>query len=342
MPPYTTSLILIRSVLDQGQDPVPEPLPSWIVEEGDGQTPAVALNDARPEDREYLRPETNMIQPNRPVDLYGFLKFILSIKVAPTSKITFPIPLDSPWWQWMIDLLGTWNAGNMREKGNGFFDTGAFLSALTGGGLVNILYSIYQNGSHFDVIQTLDFRIQPIKGADGIWRHNGVVVSYKATPQLMTTRNNRTFTSIITWQTRYGVNSRGDVTNGFEHWPNVTNKVAAQPRYKLQRYPKLPFVARMYKNSLLVNGEPQEVFGGREITIDAYRFRECDTYVRSKQTKEWFLAETMIRRSGPYDGTLPATGFDWRYFIKVIGNPEYDPWMSWRSSRCPEFTWQRI
>ena len=310
------------------------------VETVDGNDYGVINQDFYPSDRNSPLRETNATQPDRPVDPAGILWALWSLltgwRVSPQGKIIVPLT-GANWpryWQMFIDFSGERNAYKMLEHGNGYFDTGNFMCSPSGGDLVHLLDEIYQAGTWYDVVERFDFSVAPAK-QDGIWYYKNRPVSPQLTPHLFATRTNRRIVDPLTWITSGGVNNVSDAGNGQEHWPLVANRVAAQPRSKIRRYPSLPREMWVYADSLVMDGNLMERIGVR-MMVDGYRFHGSSTAVREKYTGLWYKGDEMLQRvKEPYS----ATGFDYRCYVSLVNKT---PWMGARAYRSPLADWQKL
>jgi hypothetical protein len=270
----------------------------------------------------------------------------------PSGKIIVHIQ-ETTWWEWIQDLLGPRNSGEFSNnpppiRGNdGFMDTRdgpddpdlPLMSAPCGGALLNIFDTIVVNGNWWELVETLDFHSPP-KKIDGIWYYKGEAISWFTHPHLFFTRTNRVQTKIVTWLTRNKINAASDGGliggKGDEHWPAVSNAIAAQRRYKLREYPKLPATMILHPESVIVDGNLMPMNNGREITVDAYCFQGSDTFIRSGG--KWYLADQMLIRAN-VELRGPGNGFDYRCFVTMPGKGE--PWMGYRGFRSPVCGWVR-
>jgi hypothetical protein len=344
--PYSQEYIPAGAAPPPSAQPVPVgAVLGTVTELGDDY--GVILQDHTMAERESPLPETNATQPHRPVTpdtIIGRLLSLIGWRVSPQGKIHVPIDRGNGpiYWQWFIDVLGQWNADNMRRDGNGFFDgnENVFMCSPTGGDLVHIIDELYQHG-WYDICETIDVNVNPARVVRFVndeqiieWYYKDKLCSYELTPHLFATRTNRRETRQITWLTSGGVNNVSDATGSAEHWPLISNRVAAQPRSKVRRYPKLPCELYVSAESLVVDGNLEER-QNVEMMVDAYCFRGSDTFIREQSTGLWYKGDEMLVRAvEPY----AATGFDYRAYLSFDGKI---PWMTNRGYRSPVPNWQK-
>ena len=89
----------------------------WEIVEGDGQVPALQLIDESFDARPSPLAETNMIDPNRPVDetgIIGFIRALFGLRVSPQGKNIMDLHKHPQWWAWIVEEIGERNAQNFR------------------------------------------------------------------------------------------------------------------------------------------------------------------------------------------------------------------------------------
>jgi hypothetical protein len=320
----------------------------------------VVFQDASMDDRGTNLGETNAVHPLRPIytGVVGFIMNLFGVQVSSNGKIILNIGTSGiySWMLWIVDLIGERNAGKFVEPEDGFCDTDEdgttptspeikIMAAKTGGSFLLIEDSIFQNG-WFDVIRCFDYNTPPVKGADGIWRVNGIPYNELEYPHMFTNRVNRRNTRKNTWLTHLDdpdkmVVAVTDVPKGDEAWPTITNGPAAIERYKIGRYPPLGSKLMVYRNSLIEDGNLTEWSPGLAITLGAVMVYGSKTYVEDWETGLWYLAEEMlVTVVEPYAGK----GFDYRCYVSRIGDDgivSAEPWMGRLGHRAPRCGWQR-
>ena len=303
---------------------VPEPLDSFLVVVGDGQTIAVVLHD--PDDSRSRIDETNATQPLErwADDLHALSgKDIVDIN-------------NTTWVSWMVDMIGQEQYDRMNIAGKGYFDLGVGkLMCSNSAGDRIIVERIYtKTGTKYCICEVLDFWSFPEK-IDGIWYYKGQSMDWITHPQYFNMMTNKVSARQETWITQGGYNAKSDARVGRQYWPLIAKHAVGHPMSDLRFYPTLPANLLLHDKSVISEGDLVPTTS-REIAVDAYRFRGSETFIREQGTGLWYLAETFL------DRTLPgyaANGYDYICFVSMPGKVE--PWMGHRGYPSPDPVWMR-
>ena len=303
--------------------PVDEPLDSLLVVVGDGQIIAVVLHD--PDDERSKIDETNEAQPlARWADDYHALsgKDIVDIN-------------NTTWVSWMADMIGQEQYDRMAIPGKGYMDTGPgkLMCSNSGGDRVLVERVYTKTGTKYCLVEVLDFWAFPEK-IDGIWYYEGERMDWITHPQYFNMMTNKVSARQETWITQNGNNSKSDARVGRQYWPLIAKHPVGQPMYDLRLYPTLPAKLLLHNKSVISEGDLVDTIS-REITVNAYRFRGSETFIR-EEGGLWYLAETFL------DRTLPgyaANGYDYICYVSMPGKAE--PWMGVRGYPSPDPVWMR-
>lgn len=324
----------------EGNKAVPVTTPDfcWLVEDGDGQIPAVKEHDSVW--RGANLGETNEVFPRRPFDAK-------TGRVSPISKHIVNLQ-GTTWLDWQFDVLGPKNFGLKGTAGDGYEDTDddsipPFLPnglinpdkprkqmcADSGGGKVNVTREIVQSGSKFCELETMDFFNFP-KKVDGVWLYDGKPMTWDTHPHLFTSRVNtkKVKTENQTWISSGGTHAVSDgglIGNKMkEWWPNPSKVPVTQPRSMLRYYPTLPVELQVFGKSVIVDGKLEDQYGGTVIQATRYKFAGSKVFVFDERTGNWYLAEEMLIRASLLTGWY-ATALDYRCYTVFPGSQS--PWM---------------
>jgi len=275
---------------------------------------------------------TNMIQSG--LELY-YKDGKLRVKGKPTIPVT-----GSPYWDWMLELMGETVRNRFQVDGYGFMDNGPdkLYCLPCGCQLVHELDTLYQGGLMHSLCEAMDFEEE---------------LDTTLTPR---TRPDLFFTQVLVSSTAsrdYNILcDRGAIGgNGRVQWPNaIYNRVPdytsiplfGLERYKIAFFPRPPFQTKIYQVTLVLDGvwrepAPDE---GVDVTIDKLRFNGGDVYGLARETGEWYALDIMLVH-GTYD--LPAYAGDMddrRVFVSPWNFPPGVPDIGWTYKHYPpDYPW---
>jgi len=249
------------------------------------------------------------------------------------------------WLEWQLSTLGARNYTQKGTPGDGWEDTNDKESEVpsllddgsinpekdrkqmcggVGNQVYNVVGTITQGGTKYDILQTLDYYNQPVE-VEGTFYVDGRAISWETHPHLFTSRENvkRVKPENRTWISRRGVQAVSDgglIGNKMkEWWANPSKTPVSQPRYLLRRFPTLPARLHLYGNSLIVDGELVTQYGGKTMTVDAYIFSGSKVFVREQESRYWYLAHEMLVRASLLSGWY-ATALDYRCYATLETN----------------------
>jgi len=300
---------------------VDEPLDSYLVVD---EQIAVVLHD--PDDSRSKLDETNETQP--------FAIWVDDLHV-PSGKDIVDIN-NTTWALWMADMIGQEQYDRMCLPGKGYMDTGAgkLMCSNSGGDRIKVLRTFTKSGNKFCICEVLDFWSFPEK-IDGVWYYEGERMDWITHPIYFNMMTNKVSARQETWITQGGNNSKSDARVGRQYWPLIAKHPVSQPLSDLRFYPQLPAKLLLHNKSVISEGDLVDTIS-REITVDAYRFRGSETFIREQGTGLWYLAETFLDRTPP---GYAANGYDYICFVSMPG--QVQPWMGHRGYPSPDPVWMR-